>query len=56
MSERVEGVELSLDKETSLRFTERKTETEWRLEIQSTKILTGIMQATNTVRGKVLKN
>ena len=56
LSERVAGVELSLDKETSLKFTERKTETEWRVEIQSTKILTGIMRATFTVIQYTVKN
>lgn len=46
MSESVQGVELSLDKETSLRFTERKAEAEWRVQIQSDKMMKGNIRAT----------
>ena len=46
MSESVQGVELSLDKETSLRFTERKAEAEWRVQIQSNKMMKGNIRAT----------
>ena len=41
MAERVPGVELSLDKEDSLRFTEREARTVWGVEIQSDKMMKG---------------
>ena len=45
MSERVPGVELSLDRETSLRFTERKAETAWSVQIQSDKMMKGNLRS-----------
>ena len=41
MSGRVPGVELSLDKETSLRFTERNAATDWSVDISSDKMMKG---------------